>query len=274
MNALTKGNIGIYSTPSAVAGWSLDSRFYAVEKMIIDSYFPKPKARVLDIGCGAGRTTLDLVNAGFDVTAIDLSDALLSVARNRLPQVEFHNMSATDILFPDSSFDAVLFSFNGIDCVYPKGDRKRVLAEALRVLVPGGTFYFSSHNFLGQFGRNFQAGYRGIMNSARFLYNQRRNDVLKEGYWVYEDGGILQHFYCPPPHLQCAELSAIGFRIKAVIGQKKYKASGYVALKRDFNLRSREHHAGMLHETRARSVGMQRLTFFYPHIHYVVSKRI
>ena len=47
--------------------------------------------------------------------------------------------------FADESFDFVLFSYNGLDCV-GHADRLQVLAEVHRVVRPGGVFMFSSHN--------------------------------------------------------------------------------------------------------------------------------
>ncbi len=47
--------------------------------------------------------------------------------------------------FGTASFDFVFFSYNGIDYVNHE-DRQKVLAEMARVLRPGGTLAFSSHN--------------------------------------------------------------------------------------------------------------------------------
>jgi magnesium-protoporphyrin O-methyltransferase len=43
-------------------------------------------ARVLDAGCGAGQMTADLAARGADVTAVDISPALVAIARARLPE--------------------------------------------------------------------------------------------------------------------------------------------------------------------------------------------
>jgi ubiquinone/menaquinone biosynthesis C-methylase UbiE len=52
------------------------------------------------------------------------------------------------IQFADNSFDFILFSFNGIDCV-PHSDRLQILQEICRVGKPGCHFFFSSHNLQG-----------------------------------------------------------------------------------------------------------------------------
>ena len=48
--------------------------------------------------------------------------------------------------FDDASFDAIVFSFNGLDSVIPKEKRSRCLRECWRVLRPAGVLVFSSHN--------------------------------------------------------------------------------------------------------------------------------
>ncbi len=49
--------------------------------------------RVLDAGCGAGQMTAELAARGADVTAIDISPALVDIARNRLPADLAHRVS-------------------------------------------------------------------------------------------------------------------------------------------------------------------------------------
>ena len=56
--------------------------------------------RVLDLGCGAGVLTALLVEAGFEVTGIDISSNLLALARAAVPQACFVNASIYDIELP------------------------------------------------------------------------------------------------------------------------------------------------------------------------------
>jgi magnesium-protoporphyrin O-methyltransferase len=50
-------------------------------------------ARVLDAGCGAGQMTAELAARGADVTAVDISPALVEIARSRLPQDLSHRVT-------------------------------------------------------------------------------------------------------------------------------------------------------------------------------------
>ncbi|MBM3308224.1 MAG: methyltransferase domain-containing protein [Candidatus Eisenbacteria bacterium] len=102
--------------------------------------------RVLDVGCGAGRTAVFLSRWTERYTALDYSSQMLERARRWLPDVTFVQCDARDMKdFGDGSFDVVFFANNGFDSLDHEG-RLRALAEIRRVLAPGGHFFFSSHN--------------------------------------------------------------------------------------------------------------------------------
>jgi SAM-dependent methyltransferase len=92
---------------------------------------------LLDIGVGAGRTTPSMLKLSKDCTAIDYSQPLVDRTRERFNLSSVYCCDVRDMrLFPDSRFDFVLFSFNGIDCI-PHEGRLRALREIHRVLKPG-----------------------------------------------------------------------------------------------------------------------------------------
>lgn len=73
-------------------------------------HLPPPPASVLDVGGGAGHQSLPLVQAGYDVTLLDPSEAMLAKARIRLPAdvtfVHAAGEQASEVI--DERFDAVL----------------------------------------------------------------------------------------------------------------------------------------------------------------------
>lgn len=103
-----------------------------------------PGDRVLDIGCGAGVDTLLAAllagdGAAGSATGIELSPDMLArardnTARSGIDNVTFHEGSAQELPFADESFDLVISS-GVFNLVVDKG---RALAEAYRVLQPGG----------------------------------------------------------------------------------------------------------------------------------------
>ena len=103
---------------------------------------PKPRERILDIGCGDGFYDRKIAKHGAKVVGIDISTKGLETARhkNAVEGVEFHHMNAEELDFPEGSFDKVV-SF----CVIEHfNDDDKVLAGIARVLAPGGRLVFSA----------------------------------------------------------------------------------------------------------------------------------
>ncbi|HVZ10830.1 MAG TPA: class I SAM-dependent methyltransferase [Candidatus Paceibacterota bacterium] len=137
-------NVAIYHRSAAVRAYDKDKIFPAEEKLFAE--FLKPGMRILDLGCGAGRTTGYLKNFDPNVHGADVSAAMIEKAKERFPEIQFSVMDAAQLGFADGMFDAIVFSFNGLDYLYPVDRRAAALAEIRRVLKPGGVFIFSSHN--------------------------------------------------------------------------------------------------------------------------------
>jgi len=120
------------------------------EKMMIEKYF-KPEDRILDIGCGAGRTTIGLYEFGYHlVEGLDLSEAMIVQARRISKElnydITFSVGDATCLDYDDETFEAALFSFNGIMQIPGRENRIKVLKEIKRILKPEGYFLFSTHD--------------------------------------------------------------------------------------------------------------------------------
>jgi SAM-dependent methyltransferase len=217
-NEITRSNLANYGTPWSLAEYTREEGLRPIEAALVDEFFPPAPAAVLDLGCGAARTTIGLAQRGFRPTGIDLSEMLLARARQRHGALDFQVMDATRLAFRDACFDAALFSYNGIDCIYPLATRLQCLAEVLRVLKPGGVFLFSSHNLIGTI---FSGGYhylRGYWNAARLLLMQCANPAAREWYIRYRDGGGVQHLYSAPPGHTVCHLEQVGFRLLTVCG--------------------------------------------------------
>jgi SAM-dependent methyltransferase len=102
---------------------------------LLDAAGVAPGMAVLDLCCGAGLIAGEAAARGAVVTGLDFSPAMLAEARAAHPALHFAEGDAEAMPFPDVSFDIVVSSF-GIHHV-PRP--ARALAEAFRVLRPGGT---------------------------------------------------------------------------------------------------------------------------------------
>ena len=92
--------------------------------------------RVLDVGCGPGALTHELVDrVGADnVSAADPSEQFVAAARERHPGVDVHRASAEELPFAEATFDAALAQL----VVHFMTDPVAGLAEMARVTRPGG----------------------------------------------------------------------------------------------------------------------------------------
>ncbi|WP_018331967.1 class I SAM-dependent methyltransferase [Actinomycetospora chiangmaiensis] len=97
---------------------------------------------VLDLGCGPGITTAELVRRGARVTGLDRSAALVRHGRSLSDACLFVHDLADPLPLADATFDLVV---SGLVLHYLR-DWSAVLAEVHRVLRPGGRFVASVHH--------------------------------------------------------------------------------------------------------------------------------
>jgi ubiquinone/menaquinone biosynthesis C-methylase UbiE len=192
------------------------SQFYLlpVEERIFAEHFTHP-GRVLDVGCGCGRTSVFLRNMGHTVTGIDIVPEMLDIARKWVKGVEFRLMNACELEFGSDSFDYVLFSYNGIDCIHPDTKRNMCLEEICRALKPGRLFVFSTHNFMSL--RTFVPTNRYRLDN---LFLNLKNKRLFPRYRLEKHPSGILELYFATPFQQKRELREIGFKTIEVYGQK------------------------------------------------------
>lgn len=135
-------------------GWALDTR---LEDILVRECFEAPTAvenrfilrqmgplrgkRVLDIGCGLGESSVYFALQGAQVTAVDVSPAMVQTAVNlgRRYGVELQGIvsSGEDLGVPSEQFD-IVYTANTIHHVE---HREKLLEQIYRALKPGGRFF-------------------------------------------------------------------------------------------------------------------------------------
>jgi SAM-dependent methyltransferase len=106
---------------------------------LLDAVGAGPGKRVLDIATGPGYVAARAAERGADPVGLDFSETMLAYARSRSPSVEFVRGNATELPFPEGSFDAAIVAF----LLLHVGRPEEVVAEAARVVAPGGRAAFS-----------------------------------------------------------------------------------------------------------------------------------
>ncbi|KVD77809.1 hypothetical protein WI89_32020 [Burkholderia ubonensis] len=89
---------------------------------------------LLDVACGPGYLSATAARLGAHVIGIDFAPGMVELAKELHPAVQFEVGDASVLAFPDESFDDVGCNFGWHHLLLPE----QALAEALRVLKPGG----------------------------------------------------------------------------------------------------------------------------------------
>ena len=99
-----------YNTEASETYYSKIKGLLPKEKIAFES-LPQ-HSRVLDLGCGAGRTTAVFHDRGHEVIGCDISVALIMAAKKRISKTPFAVGNACSLSFKDDHFDVVVFSNN------------------------------------------------------------------------------------------------------------------------------------------------------------------
>lgn len=102
--------------------------------------YPLRHGSALDFGCGPGRLTNALTRKFAKVTGVDISSAMLDIARSNV-SAEFIEISSDTLPFPDRTFD-FLCTFHVLQHVPSAQIAYSYIREFIRVLAPGGLAVF------------------------------------------------------------------------------------------------------------------------------------
>jgi len=106
----------------------------------------KKGMEILDVGCGTGNFSIKLAKKGCKVSGIDLSDKMLTLAREKTEKenlyIDYYHMNVYDLQFPAQHFDAV-FSMATFEFVK---DMKKAMIEIFRVCKDKGQIMIGTIN--------------------------------------------------------------------------------------------------------------------------------
>lgn len=112
--------------------------FYMASMGTIMHLLPKKPAKVLDLDCGTGWTSVMLAKAGYQVVGQDISPDMIQVAEQNKSEAGLKNLSFVtedyENLAYDNAFDAALF----FDALHHCDDEAAAIKSAFNALKPGG----------------------------------------------------------------------------------------------------------------------------------------
>lgn len=142
---MTGDDLPFWERPEVVARFAERDPDHRL-RALVDRWEEPAAARVLDVGCAGGRNTVFLAERGFDVHALDASQAMAAETRRRLAEVlgpaearERVRVGRMDDLsrFGDGSC-ALVVSLGVLHDAASWEEWRAAVAEAARVLEPGG----------------------------------------------------------------------------------------------------------------------------------------
>ncbi|XMB67908.1 class I SAM-dependent methyltransferase [Mycoplasmatota bacterium zrk1] len=188
------------------------STMYLIEKYI------KNSTCLLDLGSGPGRYSVELLKKGYNVTLLDLSDKSLEIAKERITSLslaadDYIVSSATEIMFKENSFDAVL-------CLGPmyhlldENDREKVLSGIRKILKPGGTAIIAYINSYGLFRSS-------VTEFPEDFTDETLIQAVKGNMKLSQDESFTETFFTTPKSA-LKEVSNSGLKIITYAGAESF----------------------------------------------------
>lgn len=105
------------------------------------SKFVKRDSRILDVGCGYGRTLNELYHNGYqNLIGLDFSSGMIERGKQQFPYLDLRVKENDTIALPDRSVDTVIL-FAVLTCIQTNDKQEQLLKEIKRVLKPQGILY-------------------------------------------------------------------------------------------------------------------------------------
>jgi SAM-dependent methyltransferase len=184
---------------------------------------------VIDLGCGSGILSREVAEAGYDVLGIDISEAMIAMARERVPHGEFRVESLLQSELPQCvAVAAVGEAFNYL---FDAGNTKRGLANLFKrihtALEPGGLLLFDVAEPGRVAGRGLQKKHVEVEDWAVLvtLEEDRKHRLLTRRITTFRKVGDLyrrdeeiHRLRLFPRSELAAQLRALGFRVRTLAG--------------------------------------------------------
>ena len=136
--------------------------------------------KILDVGCGYGRTLRELYDRGYrNLIGIDFSSKMIERASSLNPNILFELTDGKRLDFEDNSIDCVIL-LAVLTCIIDEDSQKALIREIHRILKNGGILYIN--DFL-------------VNDSDMYLkrYERYKDTYSQYGIFETDDGGVFRH---------------------------------------------------------------------------------
>jgi SAM-dependent methyltransferase len=187
---------------------------------------------VLDLGCGGGQLSLRLLREGYQPVGVDVSPAMVRLARRRVPKAKFIRGSVAEIVLPPCSAAVAIGEvFNYLPT---RPSIRRAFRNVFRSLRPGGILVFDIKQPLPGMGKKIRSAARWGDDWAVFVEvaeDPRQQRLTRKILSFRKDGKRYRrqdevHRQTILPAAEIAEmLAAVGFLVNVRKGYKSFRLS-------------------------------------------------
>ncbi|MDJ0680162.1 MAG: class I SAM-dependent methyltransferase [Xenococcaceae cyanobacterium MO_167.B52] len=138
--------------------------------------------RILDVGCGTGRHSIELAKRGYDLTGIDLSESQLKRAKEKAfaqkVSINFERQDARKLTFVNQ-FDLVIMLCEGAFCLMETDEMNfQILHNAAKALKPQGKLIFTTLNGLFPLFHSVQEFCASAAKEGNATYSNNSFDLM------------------------------------------------------------------------------------------------
>jgi len=186
--------------------------------------------KIIDIGCGTGRHSIELSKRGYSVTGIDLSDSLLKKAREKATQngvqVDFLKYDARNLPFNKQFDAAIMMCEGGFPLMETDEMNYEILKNVSKSLKGNAKFIFTTLNVLVPIFNSVEAFCASNTGERNATYHKNTFDIMTFRDYnitkIVDDNGIEKELECNERYYIPSEitwlLKTLGFRKIDIFG--------------------------------------------------------
>ncbi len=188
--------------------------------------------RILDIGCGTGRHSIELTQRGYNVVGIDLSESMLAKAKQKAEKlhlkVDFRRHDARKLPFADEFDTVIMLCEGGFSLMETDEMNYAILKNASKALKANGKFIFTTLNGLFPLYHSVKQFCEAAAGEGSTTYRSDTFDLMtfrdRGVVTVEDDSGNKKELHCNERYYVPSEITwmlrSLGFTQVEIFGAK------------------------------------------------------